>query len=43
MEIEDKRRICNPYVKHFILAKDKEVPPEMKLLFHPEVPTRIHV
>ena len=30
-------------MKQFILAKDKEVPPEMRLLLHPEVPTGSHV
>ena len=43
IEIEEKIRICNPYVKQFIFAKDLESPPEMKLLFHPEVPTGSHV
>ena len=42
-DIEEKIRCCNPYVQQFIMAKDKEVPPGKKLIFHPEVPTGNHV
>ena len=42
-DIEKNIRICNPYVQQFIMAKDKEVPPEKKLIFHPEVPTGSHI
>ena len=43
MEIEQKIKICNPNAKQFIMEKDKEVTTEMKLMFHPEVPTGSHV
>ena len=42
-EIEEKIKSCNPYVQQFIMAKDQDVPPEKKLIFHPEVPTGSHV
>ena len=42
-DIEKNIRICNPYVQQFIMAKDKEVPPEKTLIFHPEVPTGSHI
>ena len=41
--IEVNLRACNPYVKQFIMAKDREVPETKHLIFHPEVPTGNHV
>ena len=41
--IEVNLRACNPYVKQFIMAKDREVPETKRLIFHPEVPTGNHV